>query len=64
MNSDIAGCFDEGIGAFERKVNATTRSKQTRDEAVRAKDVSLLFRILFLWDAICVHPVISGCETG
>jgi hypothetical protein len=62
MNSNIAGCFDEGNGAFERKVNATTRSRQIRDEAVRANDVSLLFRALFLSDAIRVHPVI--CSVG
>ena len=60
MNSDIAGCFDEGIGAFESKVNATMSSRQIRDEVVRANDASLLFRTLFLSDAIRVHPVISS----
>ena len=64
MNSDIAGCFDEGIGVFERKVNATTRIRQIKDETVRTNDVSLSVRTLFVLDVIRVHSVIRACETA
>jgi len=65
MNSDIAGCFDEGIGVFERKVNATTRIRQIKDETVRTNDVSLSVRtLLFVLDVIRVHSVIRACETA